>query len=311
MGFSKDSRLPVEFELTHLLASHFSPPTAPPSSSSSSLWVTQEDRESWLSRKGVLYLTIIVPRWSDGSYLENQDMWSVSGILGSVYLSSTPRFVSLSNLIWSFPPIHSRQQTLNGEGSGEGIEEYQVEKEEQESLSHRDTQPPGSQPSIHNRRLSVEVWTDWDTLEADQFWRSKEGGGYEVRVEVFRMGVAEGMQDHPRLIDALRRNCPGRCPSFPQSSPIPVATSSRVLCPPPLPLPKPKGVRRALQSSERTRATVSFSCGSLLPNPYLSSPSRFVTLISYPHTHPSLNVHMFHFGWKIRSRYSPPRSKEE
>jgi beta-galactosidase len=58
-GFSKDSRTPDEFELT-----------------------------DWL-RPGPNELAVEVYRWSDGSYLEDQDMWRLSGIFRPVYLYST------------------------------------------------------------------------------------------------------------------------------------------------------------------------------------------------------------------------------
>ena len=60
VGYSQDSRLPSEFDLTqHLLA-------------------------------GENQLTVMVLRWSDGSYLEDQDMWWLSGIFRDVTLLSKP-----------------------------------------------------------------------------------------------------------------------------------------------------------------------------------------------------------------------------
>jgi beta-galactosidase len=59
VGFSKDSRTPAEFELTDFL------------------------------RPGPNQLAVEVYRWSDGSYLEDQDMWRMSGIFRPVYLYST------------------------------------------------------------------------------------------------------------------------------------------------------------------------------------------------------------------------------
>jgi beta-galactosidase len=58
IGFSKDSRLPAEFNIT----SHLLP--------------------------GENVLAVRVYRWSDGTYLENQDMWRLSGIFRDVYLWS-------------------------------------------------------------------------------------------------------------------------------------------------------------------------------------------------------------------------------
>ena len=42
-------------------------------------------------KKGVNQLAVEVIRWSDGSYLEDQDMWRFSGIFRPVYLYSTPK----------------------------------------------------------------------------------------------------------------------------------------------------------------------------------------------------------------------------
>ena len=59
VGFGKDSRTPVEFDLS-----------------------------SWI-KTGKNQLTVIVVRWSDGSFLEDQDHWWMAGIHRSVYLRST------------------------------------------------------------------------------------------------------------------------------------------------------------------------------------------------------------------------------
>ncbi|MDR3457936.1 MAG: glycoside hydrolase family 2 TIM barrel-domain containing protein [Verrucomicrobiae bacterium] len=59
VGFSKDSRTPAEFNLTDFV------------------------------HPGVNQLAVEVYRWSDGSYLEDQDMWRMSGIYRGVYLYST------------------------------------------------------------------------------------------------------------------------------------------------------------------------------------------------------------------------------
>ena len=60
VGYSQDSRLPAEFDLTDYLIS------------------------------GVNRLCVMVIRWSDGSYLEDQDMWWLSGIYRSVTLLNKP-----------------------------------------------------------------------------------------------------------------------------------------------------------------------------------------------------------------------------
>jgi len=42
-------------------------------------------------KKGINIVAVEVYRWSDGSYLEDQDMWRLSGIYRDVYLFSTPK----------------------------------------------------------------------------------------------------------------------------------------------------------------------------------------------------------------------------
>ena len=61
VGYSQGSMTPAEFNLTPFL------------------------------KKGKNSLAVEVYRWSDGSYLEDQDMWRFSGIFRNVYLYSTPK----------------------------------------------------------------------------------------------------------------------------------------------------------------------------------------------------------------------------
>ncbi|MCD0488703.1 DUF4981 domain-containing protein [Pedobacter sp. MC2016-14] len=61
VGYSEDSKLEAEFDLTKYL------------------------------KKGENLIALQVYRWSDGSYLECQDMWRISGIERDVYLYATPK----------------------------------------------------------------------------------------------------------------------------------------------------------------------------------------------------------------------------
>ncbi|BDD07275.1 glycoside hydrolase family 2 TIM barrel-domain containing protein [Aureibacter tunicatorum] len=62
VGYSQDSKLPAEFNITDFI------------------------------RKGNNTLALEVYRWSDGSYLEDQDFWRVSGIERDVYVYAQPKF---------------------------------------------------------------------------------------------------------------------------------------------------------------------------------------------------------------------------
>ncbi len=59
-GFSKSSRTPAEFDITSLVTS------------------------------GINTLAVRVMQWSDGTYMEDQDMWWLSGIFRDVYLIAQP-----------------------------------------------------------------------------------------------------------------------------------------------------------------------------------------------------------------------------
>jgi beta-galactosidase len=61
VGFSKDSRTPATFDISRFL------------------------------RPGENLMAVEVFRWNDGSYLEDQDFWRLSGIFRDVYLWSTPK----------------------------------------------------------------------------------------------------------------------------------------------------------------------------------------------------------------------------
>lgn len=60
-GFSKGSRIPSQFDITDLV------------------------------REGRNVLAVRVMQWSDGSYIEDQDMWWLSGIFRDVYLTAAPQ----------------------------------------------------------------------------------------------------------------------------------------------------------------------------------------------------------------------------
>ena len=72
IGYSQDSRLPAEFDVTPYLL------------------------------PGENLLAVRVYRWSDGSWLEDQDFWRLSGIFRDVYL-------------WSAPPVHIRDYAVRTE----------------------------------------------------------------------------------------------------------------------------------------------------------------------------------------------------
>ena len=81
VGYSQDSRLPAEFDLTPYI------------------------------HAGENSLAVRVYRWSDGSFLEDQDMWFLSGIFRDVYLvlharRAHPRFLGATRTGCRIPRRH-------------------------------------------------------------------------------------------------------------------------------------------------------------------------------------------------------------
>lgn len=69
IGYSEDSKLPSEFDVTPFL------------------------------RPGRNNISLQVFRWSDGSYLEDQDFWRVNGIERDVYLAAEPKVRTLDTVV--------------------------------------------------------------------------------------------------------------------------------------------------------------------------------------------------------------------
>lgn len=65
-------------------------------------------------RTGQNNVSVQVFRWTDGSYLEGQDMWRMSGIHRDVYLFATPRTFIADHYITSTVTVRTQQPALTG-----------------------------------------------------------------------------------------------------------------------------------------------------------------------------------------------------
>jgi beta-galactosidase len=78
IGFAKDSRLPSEFDITHAII------TTPQHDDNNN-----NNNNNNKKKKNCLVLVVI--RWSDGSYVEDQDHWWMAGIHRSVEILKRPQ----------------------------------------------------------------------------------------------------------------------------------------------------------------------------------------------------------------------------
>ncbi|GKZ00493.1 hypothetical protein MPSEU_001001800 [Mayamaea pseudoterrestris] len=123
IGFTKDSRLPAEFDLT---------PIIQPSNN---------------------VLEIVVVRWSDGSYVEDQDHWWMAGIHRSVELILRPRLASIMD--------YQVQADANGRLTCRVECRENVDVESTDNLS--------SSPDI-KRKLLVSLYDDAQTTAMGAEW---------------------------------------------------------------------------------------------------------------------------------------------
>ncbi|EHH0680885.1 beta-galactosidase [Vibrio vulnificus] len=128
VGYSQDSRLPAEFDLTsHLVA-------------------------------GENTLAVMVMRWCDGSYLEDQDMWWLSGIFRDVTLLSKPQHCIEDVFITPDLDACYRDGSLSVVTTITAPETYQVQVQLFEG-KQAVTEPNIARP--HNRRIDERgTWND-------------------------------------------------------------------------------------------------------------------------------------------------------
>lgn len=128
VGYSQDSRLPSEFDLTPYLVA------------------------------GDNSLAVMVIRWSDGSYLEDQDMWWLSGIFRDVTLLSKPQHCIEDVFITPDLDACYRDGSLSVVTSISAPDTYQVQ------VQLFDGEQAVTEPRIdrpHNRRIDERgTWDD-------------------------------------------------------------------------------------------------------------------------------------------------------
>ena len=176
VGYGQDSRLPSEFDLSDYLL------------------------------RGENRLAVMVLRWSDGSYLEDQDMWRMSGIFRDVSLLHKPTTqIRDLRINTRFNDDFSRA-TLEAEVrvGGNESEDLRVTLQlwEGETLSHETTSPLGSEiiderGAYHDRvtlRLNVEKPALW-SAETPNLYRAvvqlHTAGGVLIEAEACDVGFRQ------------------------------------------------------------------------------------------------------------------------
>ncbi|MCL6268940.1 beta-galactosidase [Sansalvadorimonas sp. 2012CJ34-2] len=153
LGYSQDSRLPAEFDLSTTI------------------------------RPGTNTLSVIVMRWSDGSYLEDQDMWWLSGIFRDVYiLRKAP--IHISDYQVEAIPVHSYRNgrlsltaSLNQHNSDQKLFCTLVDPEGQTVFEHQQLKPASQQDE---RGFTQPTWHFDLELRDIALWSSEQPELYRL-----------------------------------------------------------------------------------------------------------------------------------
>lgn len=148
VGYSEGSKLPAEFDVTSYIA------------------------------KGDNVLAIEVYRWSDGSYLEDQDFWKMSGLERNVYLYRQPKvhvadYYAKATLDSTYTNgIMDLHVTFATDSAGIAHELLVVLKDEERSLVNEAVQVAGSEDSLQ--------WTKkWELPDVAQ-WNAETPNLYKL-----------------------------------------------------------------------------------------------------------------------------------
>ncbi|HKB91430.1 MAG TPA: glycoside hydrolase family 2 TIM barrel-domain containing protein, partial [Opitutaceae bacterium] len=165
VGFSEDSRSPAEFDITPYL------------------------------KPGDNLLAVEVYRWSAGSYLEDQDMWRLSGIFRDVFLYHTP-----SVSIWDFYIDAVLDEALQNATMALRYSLRSTESAKIDGLRIRlslrgpDGQPVGNGPILEEtaivsaKGVDAERATTAAVLKNPQLWSEEQPNVYDALVELMQNG---------------------------------------------------------------------------------------------------------------------------
>jgi len=159
VGMGKDSRTPVEFDITKFL------------------------------QRGKNLIAVENFRWSDGSYLEDQDMWRLSGIFRDVYLWSPPGLhirdfeVNTANIDYTGDvaqlSIKASLENIGGQITASGLEATLID-------------PSGSPVSTNSLAVSVPEHSTRDlklniNVRHAQLWSAEQPNLYRLLLAVKNM----------------------------------------------------------------------------------------------------------------------------
>ncbi len=147
-----------------------------------------------LVRKGANNVSVRVYRWSDGSYLEGQDMWHLAGIHRDVYLYATPRAYVADHYITS----RLNPDYTSGSMSVDLTVENPLGEKGSRSIEVELLNPDGKRVAVQSADVKLvagqsrqHASVNFDNLTGLQAWSAETPNLYTVVVRQMRSGKEE------------------------------------------------------------------------------------------------------------------------
>ena len=138
-------------------------------------------------------LSVRVYRWCDGSYLEGQDMWHLSGIHRDVYLVATPKVFVSDHYITSSLNTAATSGTMNVQLTVDNRDKSQTTKTYEVTLLDRDGKQVATATQTYNGSSTKTQNVDLGNLSGLHPWSAEDPYLYTVLVSQKNAGGAEEM----------------------------------------------------------------------------------------------------------------------
>ena len=138
-------------------------------------------------------LSVRVYRWCDGSYLEGQDMWHLSGIHRDVYLVATPKVFVSDHYITSSLNTAATSGSINVQLTVDNRDKSQTTKTYEVTLLDRDGKQVATATQTYNGSSTKTQDVDLGNLSGLHPWSAEDPYLYTVLVSQKNAGGAEEM----------------------------------------------------------------------------------------------------------------------
>ena len=159
VGYSQGSMTPAEFNITKFL------------------------------KKGENIVAAEVYRWSDGSYLEDQDMWRLSGIYRDVYLFATPKIFIRDFFVTTNLDDNFKNAQLNVNAEIKNASDSDIQKYKLNATVYEKAASPSAEIAVFNTTVSVSagerLFSELSKkMKNPKLWSAEKPNLYSIVIEL-------------------------------------------------------------------------------------------------------------------------------